>query len=307
MTHAALLTFPHAGRFRWLAFFASLAVFLLIVVGGIVRVTGSGMGCGEHWPLCNGQWFPPLDLPTFIELSHRFLTALVTPLVFATAIVAWRIYRRVRWIVLPALSAPALLVIQILLGAVTVKLSLPPAVVALHLANALALLALLLVVTVVAFQLRQAPRAGEARFHYDALSRWVGLTTLGAYVLLITGALVTAGRASTACTGWPLCNGAPTPATAPGWLHMGHRYLAGAVGLMILGSAVQARRLRRQDTAVAVAAVVTGALFGGQVLVGAQNVLRGFPVFLGGLHLAAAAAVWAGMVVFAALATLGLR
>ena len=292
------------GRFRWLAFSASLTTFLLIVVGGIVRVTGSGLGCGEDWPLCNGQWFPPLDLPTFIELSHRFLTALVSPLVFATAFVAWRNYRRVRWIVRPALAAAALLVIQIILGAVAVKLTLPPAVVALHLANALALFALLLIATVVAFaDLTSLPDLSGLK----PVSKWAGLTTLGVYVVLITGSLVTAGRASAACAGWPLCNGALAPTTAPGRLHMGHRFVAGAVGLMIAGSALQAWRQRRQNAAVAAAAMITGALFGGQVLVGAQNVLRGFPTFLNGLHLAAAAAVWASTVVFAVLAALSAK
>jgi protoheme IX farnesyltransferase len=51
-----------------------------------------------------------------------------------------------------------------------------------------------------------------------------------------------------------------------------------------------------------ITATVTGALFGGQVLVGAENVLRGFPMFLNGLHIATAAAVWACVVVFAVLA-----
>src|SRR5687768_2148391 len=124
---------PNAGGFRWLALGTAVATFLLIVIGGIVRVTGSGMGCGESWPLCNGEWFPPLDLTTFIELSHRIAAAVVSPLIVITAVAAWRRYRRVRWIVAPALWAVALLVIQILLGAITVRLALPPGIVALHL------------------------------------------------------------------------------------------------------------------------------------------------------------------------------
>ena len=298
----ALPTPPSASRFRWLALAAAVTTFCLIVLGGIVRVTGSGMGCGDHWPLCNGQLFPPLDLPTFIELLHRLVTTLVTPLVLAVAYFAWRNFRRVRWIVAPALWAVALLVFQILLGAITVKLELPPAVVALHLANAQALLALLLVVTIVAFQHDRDPRIGDSLFHFDALSRTVGTAALGVYALIVTGSLVTAGRAAAACVGWPLCNGALTPTSAAGWLHMGHRYVAAAVGLMIIGAVVQAWRLRRADGPVFVAAIVTGALFVAQIFVGAFNVLRSFPVFLNGLHVATASAVWAGMVVFAVLA-----
>ena len=42
-----------------------------LVFGAIVRISGSGMGCGDHWPRCDGKWFPPLDLPTLIEIGHR--------------------------------------------------------------------------------------------------------------------------------------------------------------------------------------------------------------------------------------------
>ena len=80
MTNALPLQ-PNANRFRWLALGATVCTFLLIILGGIVRVTGSGLGCGQYWPLCNGQWFPALDVSTFIELSHRVVTGLVTPLI----------------------------------------------------------------------------------------------------------------------------------------------------------------------------------------------------------------------------------
>ena len=125
MTQSALPHTPDVRRFKWLAFTATLFTYLLIVVGGVVRVTGSGMGCGDDWSLCNGALFPPLAPPIFIPLLHRFATVLVTLLIIGAAFVAWRDYRRVRWIVWPALWAMALLVVQILLGAATVRLALP--------------------------------------------------------------------------------------------------------------------------------------------------------------------------------------
>ncbi len=78
--------------------------FGLIVLGGVVRITGSGMGCGDHWPLCNGAWFPPLDLPTMIEISHRWFAALVSLLVLAMTAVAWTRHRAE-----PRLRTPATL------------------------------------------------------------------------------------------------------------------------------------------------------------------------------------------------------
>ncbi len=67
--------------FVTLAWTAAACAYLLIVLGAVVRITGSGMGCGDHWPLCNGHLFPSLhDIPTVIEWSHRLLAALVSVL-----------------------------------------------------------------------------------------------------------------------------------------------------------------------------------------------------------------------------------
>src|SRR5260221_14035201 len=64
-------------RYTLLAWTAAAATYLLIVLGAVVRITGSGLGCGDHWPLCNGHLFPPLDdIGTVIEWSHRLGAAL---------------------------------------------------------------------------------------------------------------------------------------------------------------------------------------------------------------------------------------
>src|SRR6478752_9192973 len=136
----------HTRLLRRLAWTGAALAFGLIVLGGVVRITGSGMGCGDHWPRCDGEWFPPLDLPTLIEISHRWVAALVSLVVLAVAIVAWRRHRDEPALRTPALLALALLVLQVLLGAITVKLALPPWVIVTHLANAMALLAVLMTV-----------------------------------------------------------------------------------------------------------------------------------------------------------------
>src|SRR5262249_30172015 len=112
------------------------------------------LGCGDHWPRCNGQWFPPLDLPTMIEIGHRWAAALVCVIVFAVAGVAWTRHRQEPQLRKPAVLAAVLGIVQVLLGAVTVKLALPPWVIITHLANAMVLLATLLVTGL---------RAGEGR------------------------------------------------------------------------------------------------------------------------------------------------
>jgi heme A synthase len=170
-------------RLAWAG--AGLA-FGLIVLGGIVRITGSGMGCGEHWPRCKGEWFPPLDLPTMIEIGHRWAAALVSVMVFAVAAV--------------------LLVVQVLLGAVTVKLALPPSVIITHLANAMLLLAVLLVVALragldPAARAQALPRGQRHRAH------GLVVTTAGlGFLVIIFGGEVANFHAGLRCLGFPLCN-----------------------------------------------------------------------------------------------------
>src|SRR5437867_808526 len=155
-------------RFTRLAWLTAVCTYLLIVLGAIVRITGSGMGCGDHWPLCNGRLFPSLgDLGMLIEWSHRLIAALVSVLVFGLATYAWWLRPSIALDRqgLAAYAALGLLALQVALGAVTVKLALPPWTVILHLGTAMLLLATLIVA---ARGLRLTPgsprlRAGSVR------------------------------------------------------------------------------------------------------------------------------------------------
>ena len=112
---------PDHTLLRRLAWTGAVLAFGLIVLGGVVRITGSGMGCGDHWPRCDGEWFPPLDLPTMIEIGPRWAAALVSVVVLAIAAVAWIRHRSEPRLRNPATLALVLLVAQVLLGAVTVS------------------------------------------------------------------------------------------------------------------------------------------------------------------------------------------
>ena len=201
---------------RRLAWTGAVLAFGLIVLGGVVRITGSGMGCGDHWPLCNGEWFPPLDLPTMIEIGHRWAAALVSILVLAMTAVAWTRHRAEPRLRTPATLALVLLVAQVLLGAVTVKLALPPWVVITHLANAMVLLGVILVtalragarVTREAACTQASPEDGPGR--HAAHRQVVAATALGFGVILF-GAQVANFHAGLLCLGFPLCNGRILP------------------------------------------------------------------------------------------------
>ena len=284
------------GLLRRLAWAGSGFALGLIVLGGIVRITGSGMGCGEHWPRCNGEWFPPLDLPTLIEISHRWAAAVVSVLVLAVAMVALRRHRSEPALRNPALLAAAILVIQVLLGAVTVKLVLPPSVIITHFANAMLLLAALLVVALRSSAATRLPLPRPQR--HAAHSLVLATAGLG-FVVILFGAQVANFDAGLLCLGFPLCNGSALPPEgALAGLHWAHRALA--FGFLVLLGVLVARVSRdpgpRTGPLRLWASVVLGATLV-QVGVAAAMILHLLPTGLRALHLLVGTAIWAALVI----------
>jgi heme A synthase len=128
-------------RFRRLADLTAVVTFLLILVGGVVRVSDSGLGCGpggsgtEGWPLCGGDVIPVVgDENRLIEFSHRLLATVVVALI---ALLCWRAYQDLRernsWAFRGSILAGVLVLVQAGLGGLTVEHSLEDELVAAHL------------------------------------------------------------------------------------------------------------------------------------------------------------------------------
>ena len=140
------------GWFRGIAAFTVLATFALMILGGVVRVTESGLGCPD-WPGCYGGLLPPLETKAIIEFSHRVTASfLVGPLILFLFVASWIRYRKERWIVVPASLAFGLVIVQALLGGATVLNELSGEIVMAHLAVAESLVAVLVVLAVVAYR-----------------------------------------------------------------------------------------------------------------------------------------------------------
>jgi len=133
---------------RFLAYGSALSTYILIVIGGYVVFSGSGVACGssgpDSWPLCNGQVIPTLSGPVLVEWTHRLFTLVVGLFVLGTAIMAWRSYRDNGRVFQLSTAAFVVLIGQILLGMVTVKSDLDPLVSTAHLAVASVLFATVL-------------------------------------------------------------------------------------------------------------------------------------------------------------------
>src|SRR5919198_4890358 len=186
-------------RYRALVYASLVASLLVVVWGGIVRVTGSGLGCPD-WPLCHGQFLPSLDPATRIEWTHRFLAIASGLTVAATVIwslIAYRDDRRVLWL---AIAIALLYPLQAVLGAVTVVLELPPEWVTLHLANAELLLADLTVMAVV------VRWPGLTRERLPGWTWLVLASSIGIFLLMLSGAYVRGSGAATVCDAWPDCS-----------------------------------------------------------------------------------------------------
>lgn len=281
--------------FRVLSVATAVVTYALVVLGGVVRVSGSGLGCPD-WPLCHGRLLPPLNLHAIIEYSHRTTASLTSVLVVLTAAVAWLAWRQRRDLVIPATIALGLLVVQVALGAITVRLELPPMIVLAHLATAMALLGAVCVTAVAA--LAPGPTGAVDRVAFRRTLLAVG----GTYLLIISGSLVVGSGASGACNAWPLCGGGFSfdfeglPA-----IQLLHRGVAGLIGLVIVLSLLSVLARHRRQPAVRATVALTLAALAFQVAVGAAVVTLRLPAALRGLHLALASAVWAGTVILAVI------
>jgi cytochrome c oxidase assembly protein subunit 15 len=147
---------------RFFAYGSVVSTYILIVIGGYVTTSNSGLGCGESWPLCKDAFLPSLNNPeVVIEFSHRLFNFVVGIFILGMAIVAWRRYRGASNVVLLSTTSLVALIAQVLLGMVTVTTSLNPIVSDAHLALASAILVIVVANAVLVRTLTLRP--GEMR------------------------------------------------------------------------------------------------------------------------------------------------
>jgi heme A synthase len=276
--------------FRRLAVVTALFAYLQIALGGVVRVTGSGLGCPD-WPLCHGRPYPPANLSSIIEYSHRAVGSVTELLITVTAILAWVVWRNRRPVV--AWLATASLIAglgEALLGAGVVANELASWLVLIHLALAMLILGFLVATAVTSMP--SSPGVQDASFR-----RLAAIAAFATYLLLLTGSTVVASGADTACKSWPLCGSDFTPDFAGfnsfTMLHRGSVLIVGALLVFVLVRAARLPRLR-------VAAMATLAVFALQIAVGAGAAVTDGS-FFNGAHVALATLVWAGVLATAML------
>ena len=285
-----------AQNVRYLSLAAAIAVFILMVSGGVVRANGAGAAC-SGWPTCGG-WLPPQSQLALIAYLHRLATLLTAPLILLAAVGASWSEGRNKLIRYPLYAAAALLLVQVLSGRLLVTSQAGSSATAIHLGFSLLLEFLLLAACVAAFY-QEYGADQPLRLQFRSPFSRLALVTLAAlFVLLVSGVYVAASGTTLACSSWPLCQpGSWLPGDAAGWINMAHRLAVLSSGLLMAALVIQAWRTQRTQTAIIVAATATFVLFTAQALLGSLDVANRFPPYLISLHQATAIAVWSALTV----------
>lgn len=293
----------HLVRYRRLVSATIVATFILILIGGIVRVSDSGLGCGpagsgtHGWPLCEGGVIPANSAESMIEYSHRITAAIVSILILAVAWTAIRHLRDRPWIVRGSIAAGILVLAQAALGGVTVEEGLHEVPVAAHLGLAMLLLGLLLLLRRSASEPEPVAAAG---------TRGLRILSVGAALLIlatiVAGGLVagTEGEgtanepiagAHTACgTQFPSCGDSFMPFGRARLIdiQLAHRLFMYLTAIAVLALVIVSVRQRVKTRSF----VLLGGLLACQILLGALNVWVGKHAGLILGHLALGTIVW---------------
>jgi heme a synthase len=221
---------------KWFSVSTTIGMLLVLLGGALVTKTGSGMGCGDSWPLCHGELIPSNITPELIiELSHRIVSGAVGIMVLILSIWTWKAIGHIRETKFLSVISFLFLVLQGLIGAAAVVWGQSPTVLALHFGISLISFASVFLLTLLIFEVDKKFDADSLIISPEMRRHILGITAYS-YVVVYSGALVRHKQASLACPSWPLCSerNFGIPMQLHEWIQMGHRFLAGILLLWII-------------------------------------------------------------------------
>jgi heme a synthase len=281
--------------FQRLAYLTLALLFAIVVSGATVRLTASGLGC-ENWPRCGETFLPEKDFHALVEFGNRIVGVIVGLVSLATAVAAWGVGRLPRWIVWAATALPLTILLQGVLGGITVLLELHPLTVMAHFLLSLVALAIAVVVVLGARASTDEPVA-----RVRAAPAWLAAGLVpSALVLVVTGALVTAAG--------PHSGGEDIRRIGDLrealHVHIGATAVFGVTFLALAVALWLARDRLRAELALAGGVL---ALLITQMVVGEIQWRKELPWAVVLLHVALGTAVWAGVVALATRLLAGSR
>lgn len=293
--------------FKRLTFFSLATTLLLVGIGGLVRATGSGLGCADAWPDCSGRLIPDFhNHHVVIEFSHRVVAGIVVILIASLVVAAVRMRKDRPELVRPSAAALGLVLFQAGLGALVVKLHLEKQSVMLHLGAAMAVVAILVYLAAKVTVLDGSLQVSDTA----SLNRRAQVAAGGVFLLLLVGSYTTgypgAGRAF---SDWPLMDGRLIPdlSIMEKAVHFAHRSVALVVGVYLFVVLLGVIRRRAEAPLGARFAHIALGLFAVEVLIGAANVWTRNNAAVVTAHLIVGALIWTALVALAVVTHPGLE
>jgi cytochrome c oxidase assembly protein subunit 15 len=273
--------------FRRLSYATLALLFAIVVSGATVRLTASGLGC-ENWPRCGDTFLPEKDFHALVEFGNRVVGFIVGLVSLAAAVAAWRVERLPRWVVWTAAALPLTVLLQGILGGITVLVELHPLTVMAHFLLSLVALAIAVVVVLGA---RSVDAASERA---PSAPAWLAAALVpSALVLVVTGALVTAAG--------PHSGGEDIRRIGDLdealHVHIGATAVFGVTFLALAAALVLARDRLRVELVLAAGVL---AVLVAQMVIGEVQWRKELPWGLVLVHVALGTAVWSGVVALAA-------
>lgn len=298
-------TMPRFAKFSW----AVLAYTVLTILwGAMVRATGSGAGCGNHWPLCNGEVVPRApSLATLIEYSHRLTSGLALLAVVAMVVYAFRLYPRRHRVRQGAVASLVLIMAEAALGAGLVLFQLVAEnesmaramFMGAHLMNTFLLLAAL---ALTAFWASGGAAVGWSGRAVSLGERWALLGALiGMQLVGVSGAIAALGDTlfPAATLREALLQDLSASSHILIRLRLLHPLIAISVGLFLILLGQSLRGKERSPTGRRLCTSL-GLLVLAQLALGGLNILLLAPVWLQLVHLLLADAVWVVVILLVA-------
>lgn len=275
---------------RVLSGVTALLTLVLISLGGFVRATGAGLSCPD-WPLCFGRIVPEFTHGVAQEYIHRVIAGFVVLCSLAMLHLVFRSRKTYTFLYKLVVFLLILVMIQSVMGGLTVILQLNPFIITAHLALGSVFFQLLALLAAERIcpkcenceeNKSEPKRARSVNFVLLILSGFV-------FLQIVLGGFVGSSGAALVCEGFPLCNGSllPPEATAPQLLQISHRALA--VFLLTCITAIYffgRKSLLLMDQASSLRRVFFLTLL--QFALGVANVLMYIPIWVAVLHLAVA-------------------
>lgn len=271
---------------RILAVITALLSYIMLLMGAIVTKTGSGKGCGNSWPFCHGQLFPEeLPVSTIIEYSHRIISGGVGFLILILTISSWIKYKENTCIKVLSFFSLFFVVLQGVLGALTVVFTASfakKAALALHFGFSLISFASVVLLTICLIKKKKEPIVVSKHLRFSV---WGVL--IYTYAVIYTGALVRHTHATMGCGfKFPLCESAssfPHFSSLAG-IHMLHRYAAISLWCCVLCLLIYILRHFDRGTKIRTASILAFVLITLQAVSGIWTVLSGGQILVALIH-----------------------